>query len=1216
MKKALKFFCFFCLIIVSMHIKCYADTLAIEAEDGTIYGGFAVQGSQLASGGSYIFAQNTTGDVRSEAELGDVEAEYKFTVQNEKNYSIYLRVMATNDGDSNWVTIDGTLFALHYGAIEPGTFEWRKVGMYRLSPGEHVLRLYCREAGACIDKIIVSSNMLFTPRGMSDVLPEEDESLYDNGKGDVLAPLPADAPPSEHPRVMVKKDEIGTIRTNLTHPQNISTYEKLKAVSAKEAVGNMKGYNLSLLEIIESKAFMYMIMGDQEMGLQAKNATMEYIKTISASTSYATDSSMRSCGQFVYITSCVYDWCYDLFTPEERLEYINTVEDIVTLNFEGGYPIVEDKGTAESVDSHRAENPILKDLLAFSIAVYDEKPFVYDNIVGLIYQNYIPWRNELYKSEYAFQGGDATYGTFRIYFESVCTWLLDKIGQPNAFIDQQQYMTYKFVYFRRPDGGYLMDGDHHAPVFTNKFQYNDNAVHFLLGNYYKDSYLKWRYFKDRPLTDYTNQSLIGLSPAMYLLCNDVNVNIDNRRALPLTKYFGSPLGAMVARTSWEEGANSPAAIAVMKLYENYYAGHMHREVGSFQLYHKGILALDAGTYESMPYRDKDGNYVSGSPWGSAHYMGYLSAPIAHNCLLIYDPKDVSSISQGGQWMQNGALSALTTFEAYKAGSNKTGEIIGYDYGPDMHEPEYSYIEGDISHAYLKNKVKAYTRSFVFLNLFDDETPAALIVFDRMESTDKNLKKVWTLHSQEEPEINGNQVVVKRTTEHNNGRLINQTLLPQKSCIEKIGGEGYEFWNGKENLYVETYEEGRENGAWRVEISPDEKSEKDYFLNVMQVSDNNDAITPLACEMSEQGEFVGVYIKDRAVFMKKDAGKVYKNFTVSVPGEGECSYVITNLSEGIWNVFDETGEQVASESVSEENGVLHFRAQRGTYSIKWKYAAKIEKKNYGLLENSKRLDYQPVEVYFNNHYDGKAFLNDETVMIEAKDAARLFEINYEIYENGCSFTTATDKMDFYANHSEATLNGKTIQLTSAAVLRDGQLYVPIEALHNIVKFTDEYDPLTYILHIKYSFYVEGAHPDIVNSSDPERAKIINVTCSGINAAGNEPYKSLDNDFQTYWCVGGRDGWICYELSQSETITSVGLAWSSGRMREERFDILVSEDGNTWSEVFSGMSNGKTDRIEQFTLKKPMKAKYVKLATHGNTVNEMNSLLEAQIFCKKQ
>ena len=208
------------------------------------------------------------------------------------------------------------------------------------------------------------------------------------------------------------------------------------------------------------------------------------------------------------------------------------------------------------------------------------------------------------------------------------------------------------------------------------------------------------------------------------------------------------------------------------------------------------------------------------------------------------------------------------------------------------------------------------------------------------------------------------------------------------------------------------------------------------------------------------------------------------------------------------------------------------------------------------------------------------------------------------------------MDFYANHSEATLNGKTIQLTSAAVLRDGQLYVPIEALHNIVKFTDEYDPLTYILHIKYSFYVEGAHPDIVNSSDPERAKIINVTCSGINAAGNEPYKSLDNDFQTYWCVGGRDGWICYELSQSETITSVGLAWSSGRMREERFDILVSEDGNTWSEVFSGMSNGKTDRIEQFTLKKPMKAKYVKLATHGNTVNEMNSLLEAQIFCKKQ
>lgn len=72
----------------------------------------------------------------------------------------------------------------------------------------------------------------------------------------------------------------------------------------------------------------------------------------------------------------------------------------------------------------------------------------------------------------------------------------------------------------------------------------------------------------------------------------------------------------------------------------------------------------------------------------------------------------------------GAASSPTTFEEYKAGSNKTGEIIGYDYGPDKVQPEYSYIEGDLTEGYRNDRVSDYSRSFMFLNLEDKEIPAA------------------------------------------------------------------------------------------------------------------------------------------------------------------------------------------------------------------------------------------------------------------------------------------------------------------------------------------------------------------------------------------------------------------------------------------------------------------------------------------------------------
>ena len=61
-------------------------------------------------------------------------------------------------------------------------------------------------------------------------------------------------------------------------------------------------------------------------------------------------------------------------------------------------------------------------------------------------------------------------------------------------------------------------------------------------------------------------------------------------------YYPSPQGAMFARTGWEDGIDSPSVVAFMNLEEYNFTNHDHLDAGHFQIYYKGILANDSGSY--------------------------------------------------------------------------------------------------------------------------------------------------------------------------------------------------------------------------------------------------------------------------------------------------------------------------------------------------------------------------------------------------------------------------------------------------------------------------------------------------------------------------------------------------------------------------------------------------------------------------------------------
>lgn len=1051
------------------------DSIAFEAEDFTIEEKFYVitnDKNSNASGDGYIQANanEDANDDKTEANssFSKINAESpNFSIGTSGEYVIWIRVANPSDnyGDSVYVTLDkqgernGKLNAVHFakGAQE---LRWKRVTSTNLSSNEtYTIRLYSRESGAVIDKILLTNNLYYVPDGKVDILPSPTYS-----EDDLPIAPPSFKPIDTHPRLLVNSTTLQNVKANLNHHQNASVYQKVRNLAAITTYnGCQESYSSDLLEIMQAKAFMYLVNNDTEMGRQAIIMLENYMSKFTLGNVTASAYTMRYAGHFIFSTACVYDWCYDLLDTYsfDKTAYINKCEKLAKKYFEGGYPIIEAPGIVSDL-SHRAENPIYKDLLALGIAVYGDNNIVYDHVAAVVVGNYVPWCNEIYQSGWNPQGV-YTYGIFRTYWETIAQYLF-KTGTTNqsVFSSLQENMAYKYIYMRRPDGGFVMDADETIKCFNNTFHCVNQSTLFLIGNMYNNPAIKWQYYHDKADTNYLNNDYTGISAPMYLLINDTSVPIENNKELPYTNYFKSPVGAMVARTGWQEGANSPDAIAVMKPFENYFAGHMHREVGSFEFYYKGMLALDSGAYEANGIPNVPG---TGSHWGESHYMNYLSAPIAHNILAVYDKSNPNEIANGGQRMEAGAASSPTTFEEYKAGSNKTGEIIGYDYGPDKVQPEYSYIEGDLTEGYRNDRVSDYSRSFMFLNLEDKEIPAALIVYDRIESTDSSYTKSWLLHSQENPEINGNQVIIHRNEAHNSGRLTDTVLLPHNADIDRIGGEGYEYYNGNANQTIIRQDEGDESGTWRVEVKPNTSNSKDYFLNVMQVSDDDDSITPLEVTSNEQGNFIGVFIKDKAVFMKKDKGNVSSTFDVTAIGNGEISYIITNLAEGTWMIKTSEGSTIASYNVASEHGVLRFRAQAGTYTLI--YTSKmVPEKVFNTKVDAKTLDYTKVSIYANNNYIGKAVLKDGKIMVAINDFADLTKSKY--FVNGQNFTASGGKgiISGTADSTIAIINGEQINLSVVPQIIDGYLYVPLDALEDVFSFEYTYDSVTNIMYFEY------------------------------------------------------------------------------------------------------------------------------------------------------
>ncbi len=690
----------------------------------------------------------------------------------------------------------------------------------------------------------------------------------------------------------------------------------------KDEGGN--NYSASTLETIEACAFRYVLEHEEGndrdaatvYGYRAINGLLNYLKTINVGT-YSL--KYRTAGEVMYIAAEVYDWCYDLLTEDMKANIINAVTSKMATQLEIGSENDITPSAQGPFSGHGAEAQLLRDWLAFSIAVYDEYPEYYNYVAGRITADYVPYRNAYYQGE--IQGQGNSYGIYRFNFEIDSALFYETMqctDTPVALYDFSiEAVALGFVYNTRPDSQLLHIGD---DINERNSISSARRPQYLMNDYARTLFYATGYTKNAVLKNEAHHYLNSFSTftnndnfltrTQFLIYNDPTLARKSKSTLPLSKYFDSPAGILITRNAW----STEGTMVYMKIGERYSGGHEHADAGSFQIYYHGMLAIDAGFYDVF---------------GSAVHR-HNKATLAHNALLI-----------GGNGQDN-ASGAPDTFET----TPKNGVVIGEDVISDENgKPLYAFLAGDLTSDYENAGAKEVGRYMLAIYNYNEDgnqtdVPLCFFVMDDVKT---NLVKetAFLLQPMEEPTVDGNVVTIINSvyvenvwgTYQADGVLVDQAFSDSGDIsIEKLEGK-YGTSNPQTDGRWQEDIPTLEAGWGRVEIRTAANETK--LLNVMYVTDRetNEEQGLLEAKMYANDDILGASLPDLSVcaFFNKNVEKI-SAATVKGEGEGVLRYCICGLCAGEYSLKDEGGNTVLTATVSEAGGMMTFTAPAGIYNL--------------------------------------------------------------------------------------------------------------------------------------------------------------------------------------------------------------------------------------------------------------------------------------------
>ena len=768
----------------------------------------------------------------------------------------------------------------------------------------------------------------------------------DFGTGSIVADLEAysgvnysSAPVSpvagQHPRVLFTSESVEGLTDAFADAKQVARDGYNAALSSPPdgilANDEFDATDTAILRDIQTLALDYQRTGDALSGYHAIYAIKNVLKTLGANWTGHDDVAHRYYGYAMYIAACVYDWCYDLMNTTDKNQIVLGVQEKIckvgmTVTYAVGFPPT----SANAVSGHGTSFCLLRDYLAFAIAIYDEYPGWWDMIAGRFFEEYVPVRNAFYEAGMVPQGV-SLYVRTKFFPDLFSAWLVKAATGVFPYESEEnmkQVARSIYTYELRVNNGALYSfpsGDDKTPynvfidyghiALISSYLFNDETMRAQLEHNYQSGSSPTNQPYGSSYRNFSGDITETASIAEYLICSSSGVEAASSRheGMDLIQFNGGWLGQIIARNTW----GREQATVLMKIGQRTAANHDHYDAGTFQIFYNSILSGDTGVYDG---------------YGNSHHYYYHQATVAHNGLLIYNPA-LSSTDGGYYSGGQKRRSEPGEYEVWQSNTYKTGELTGVAYAyadEDETEPLYAYIAGDIASAYDSSVANEVTRRM--LTVYDtgnSSVPLFFFVFDNIAAKSATFKKTFLLHVKYEPTISGNTVIANCGT----GRLVLQNVIGNNVTITARGGSGhnYEVNHNGANSYVQLNSPNNKNDNYwgRVEISPATGNATDQLLNVMYVCKNNSSAPSLSATPISNSTVKGAEIGNvTAVFVVAKTQRTTA-FSFTSTGSGTRKYYVSGVAGGEWSVSVNGTPITTAEA---EGGLLVFSAPSGNVTL--------------------------------------------------------------------------------------------------------------------------------------------------------------------------------------------------------------------------------------------------------------------------------------------
>ena len=985
---------------------------------------------------------------------------------------------------------------------------------------------------------------------------------------------PALKPPAHtHPRLLVRQEHLSQIKANLTAPENAPVWQAIQLDLAQPLTytppaGDIEEYRLPLLRRVENRAFGYLITGDRRYAREAIEVLKEYLPRVDFDNFI---DITRLMGHTIFVASEVYDWCYDAMTDAERTLFRQEMMRIAQ-DMEIGYPPFKQM----CINSHGNEAQLSRDQLAMAIAIYDENPEPYRLAAYRIFEEMVPAHNYEYRSGRHTQG--SAYGPWRFRWDLHAALTFERMTGKRIFSGDMEKVPYFWINLMLPTYELFDDAD---VFFEHGKPFMFSETFFNMYVYTGDPLLKQEFIRQRGLAGANSD------PVFFLLFNRPEIKaVKGYAQLPLVHRFDDPLSSIIARSSWQLGSDSPAAVVEMKGATYCRNDHQHMDAGAFQIFCRAPLAVDLG----IAY------------WGDYIY-NYSYRTIAHNGFLVRDPAEKFVNPLTGEQLQNDGGQKFYwkmpwTLQEVLANPqiHSRGKTLGVRIGPDAARPLVAYLKSDLTEAYAEGKLKSYERAFAYFNRNRPGNPALLFICDTVCAAKGEFPKYFLLNSPVKPTIEANCITIVNRLNPTTpaGRLVATNLSPGPGRIEinSVGnGDALEVF-GRRFPVPPNSRNFQLSRGYRTTVRPTDQTPEATVLTAMQIGDADAPLIPM--HRIDAGKFIGVKADDICVLFPRD-GKALDSpaeVTLTAP---ETLFFVTGLVPGAWRI-ECAGKALYQTEVKPGDGTLLAFLKPGSYRIVQGSAPAAA----ALPDYHDRLAPATPELRPGAWFQGQSLQTAPC------------EINGKLYL----------EPDEIARHAGATWNAADGELRSGRnVYRfrpDGRLLdldgqAEFELAYPVVKqngrWLVEAGTLAALLDLGIRPVSDVA---IQFEKQPTVDGVIAINGS-LPASGDWRTPFVDGVAAAeHWGSSGPNQKLEFALRQPRDLAALSIGWYRGDLRRFRFEIQTSPDGQKFTTVFDGASSGKSNEAETYRFPVPQRGvRVIRLRLLGNTENEWNSIHQIRL-----